>query len=450
MRTFILLWFGQLVSLVGSRMTYFALTLWVWQQMESVTAIALIFFFFQLPQIAIALFSGILVDAIPRRRLLIVSDLAIACCTLVIGLLSAAQSLQLWHLYLIAAIYGCFGHLQDLTYVTTIPLIVPKQHHTRAVSMGAIVVSGSAIVSPALAGLFYPTIGLPGITAIDLVTFAIAIFTLLRLHIPQAAKAVRGTNPQLKSQPGINLKRKWRQEIWQNASLGFRYIGSHRSLLTMVITLSSFAFLNKIGETLYQPLILARTGGNTQILGTVVAAAGLGGVFGGLVLSIWKGFRQRTTGILFGVIGTGLSQLMLGLGHVPAIWTVAQFGSAFHWPLIASSYKAVWYDKVAPELQGRVFAADYWIGLVIEASASLIAGPLADRIFEPVMQSGNWFATLLSPLLGATAGKGIGLFYSLNALCIFALGIFGFAQQHFRNAETCRPNYEPISDSLQD
>ncbi|NET10235.1 MAG: MFS transporter, partial [Symploca sp. SIO2B6] len=139
MRTFFILWLGQLVSSIGSSMTYFALTLWVWQQIQSATAIALILVFYQLPQVAISPFSGILADRVPRKPLLILSDSGAACCTISVGVLAAFNVLQLWHIYLIAAIIGCFGNIQSLTYSTLVPMLVPQQQHTRANSMGTMV-----------------------------------------------------------------------------------------------------------------------------------------------------------------------------------------------------------------------------------------------------------------------------------------------------------------------
>jgi MFS family permease len=156
-------------------MTYFALTLWVWSQTQSATAVALILVFYQLPQLVLTLFSGILIDRASRKPLLIISDIGAACCTLSVGVLAALQMLQVWQIYLIAAIIGCFGNLQTLTYSTLVPLIVPKQHHTRASSMGAMVGYGAGILSPACAGVLYPVMGLLGITVIDMITFAIAM-----------------------------------------------------------------------------------------------------------------------------------------------------------------------------------------------------------------------------------------------------------------------------------
>lgn len=401
-------------------MTYFALTLWVWQLTASVTAIALISFFFQLPQIGMALFSGILVDRVSRQKLLVISDGVAAGCTLSVGLLAATQHLQLWNLYWIAALYGCFGHIQALTYATTVPLIVPQQHYTRANSMGSLVAYSAAIVSPALAGILYPVVGLLGITLIDLATFAIAIFTLLIVRIPHSSHQLETDD----SKP---------EGIWREITFGFRYIGSNRSLLAMVIALSAFVLMQQIADVLYEPLILARTNSNAQILGVVVAASGIGGVIGSLILSIWGGFRHQIRGMLFGFIGTGISGIVLGIGQLPTIWIASQFCSSFHSPLVFSSYMAIWYAKVAPELQGRVFAADHLVGLVIGAIGSLVAGPMADRVFEPLIQSGLG-ADLLNPIVGTELGSGIALLYVLVSTIMLLIGASGFAVRALWNA----------------
>lgn len=408
MRTFILLWLGQLASSIGSAMTYFALTLWVWQRTQSATAIALILVFYQLPQVAIALFSGLLIDRMPRQRLLLVSDAGAACCTVSVGILAALQVLQVWHIYLIAAIIGCFGNLQTLTYSTLVPLLVPPQHHSRASSLGAMVGYGAGIVSPALAGVLYPSVGLLGITAVDGGTFAIAILTLLLVNLPTLAQTQTLDKPP--------------EKFWRAVTFGFRYLATQPSLLAMVALLSAFTFLHQIGETLYQPMILARTGGDAQVLGLVVAASGVGGVVGAIAFSLWGGFRQRLIGMLVGIVGTGLSQLLLGLGSLPSLWMVARFGTSFHGPLIMSSYMAVWYARVAPELQGRVFAADYLIGTLVELSAHLAAGPLADRLFEPWMQNGT---LIFTAILGINPGSGMALLQALLALGILLVGAVG-------------------------
>lgn len=424
-------------------MTYFALNLWIWQQTQSATSIALILVFYQLPQIVIAPLSGLLADRVSRKRLLIFSDTASAYCTLAVGILAAFQILKLWHVYLIAAAIGCFGNIQALTYSTLIPLIVHKQHHTRASSMGAMVGYGADIFSPALAGLLYPLIGLLGITLIDMSTFAIAIFTLVLVPIPAIEKVNKHNDEQRLAFPSVEgAKRK----IWREVTFGFRYIASQPSLLTMVITISIFAFLHQLGETLYQPMILARTGGNTQVLGLIVAASGLGGVFGAIILSIWGGFRRRISGILVGFIGTGVSNLILGLGHFPGLWAVARFGSSLHNPLVMSSYMAVWYAKIAPEHQGRIFAADYLVGIVIESTAGLSAGLLADRLLEPALQSGEWMALHLGGWIGTGPGSGMALLITMSGMGTVLIGIIGFKIPQLRDVETLLADHDSIGD----
>lgn len=428
MRTFIILWLGQLVSAIGSNMTYFTLTIWVWQRTESATAIALILFFYQLPQIAISLLSGVLIDRVSRKRLLILSDTASACCTISVGILAALQILQPWQIYVIAALIGCFGNVQSLTYSTLVPLIVPPQHHTRASSMGAMVGFGAGILSPAFAGVLYPQVGLLGITVIDMATFAIAMMALYLVRIPPVT-----SNVGVEKRPKVN---KTKREIWQEVTFGFSYIASHPGLLATIIALSTFTFLNEIAETLYQPMILARTGGDTQVLGLVVAVSGIGGVVGAIAFSMWSGFQQRVVGILIGFVGTGLSQLLLGLGSFSAIWAIASFGMTLNNPLIISSYMAIWYTKVAPELQGRVFAADYLVGIVVQAAANLSAGLLADRVFEPLMQSNFWFALLIGKIIGTDEGSGMSLLIIISAVAMMLVGIGGFTSRQLREVET--------------
>lgn len=432
MRIFLIIWSGQLVSAIGSAMTQFALTIWVWQFTEQATTIALISFFFQLPQIFVALFAGILVDRFNRKYLMMLSDISIALCTIIIGILYLTNNLLIWHLYALAAIYGGCGHIQNLAYATSISLMVSKQHYIRASSMSSLLVQASAIIAPALAGILYPAIGLLGIIVIDITTFFVAIGTLLFVQIPQP--------------PKIDTSDSESETIWQKLALGFRYIFSNPSLLAMTLTFSLFWFAHQLGETLYQPMILARTGGNAQILGAVVTAAGVGGVIGAVSLSIWGGFKRRVHGILIGFIGTGLGKIFLGLGQKPLIWIGAQLCSSVNIPLSLSSSSAIWYTKVPPNLQGRVFAADHAIGMTIGTIASLIAGPLADQVFEPAMQARGLLASIFSPIFGTQTGSGIAFLYVITSICIVLVGISGYAFRTLRNVEDILPDHDLTSN----
>lgn len=412
-------------------MTQFALTVWVWQFTQKATTIALFSFFLQLPQIFASLFAGILVDRFNRKHLMIFGDTCAALCTFTVGVLYSTNHLAIWHLYCLAAVYGSSGQIQNLAYSTLIPLIVPKQHYIRATSMISLVVEAAAIIAPALAGILYPAIGLSGIIIFDLTTFAIAIGALLLVQIPL---------------PPTDTVKSQSETIWQKLTLGFHYILSKPSLLAMSIVFSLFWFVHEVGDTLYQPLILARTGGSAQVLGAVVTAAGVGGVIGGLGLSIWGGFKRRVNGVLIGFIGNGLGQIVLGLGQKPLVWIGAQLCASVNIPLFFSSSSAIWYAKVPPNLQGRVFAADQSIGMMIGALASLTAGPLADRVFEPAMKPGGLLAPILSPVFGTRTGSGIAVLYVITSVCIVLVGIGGYAFRTLRNVEDILPDYD-LSES---
>lgn len=327
-----------MASAIGTEMTQFALIIWIWQLTQETTAISFISFFFQLPQIFIALFAGLIIDRFNRKYLMIFSDASLALCTITIGLLYLTHNLHIWHLYGLAIAYGCFEQIQTLAYSASISLMVPKQHYARVSSMSSLVNYSSAIIAPALVGSLYPIIGLMGIILIDMATFAVVIGAVSLIQIPQLGTEIEKLNGKT---------------IWQQLSWGIYYILSRPSLLALTIIFCLFLFTYHICETLYQPMILARTGGNTQVLSTVVIAAGVGGVVGAVSLSILGGFKRKVHGILLGFIGAGLGKIILGLSHIPLAWIGAQFFSAFNIPLAFGSSYAVWYAKVQPDVQGR-------------------------------------------------------------------------------------------------
>jgi MFS family permease len=437
MRTFTIIWLGQFASTIGSFMTVFALTIWVWQQTETVTSLTLVTFFSQFPRIFITPIAGIIVDRFSRKYLMLLGDIVAVLCTSAIALLYLGDNLKIWHLYTAVAVYGSFGQIQSLAYSTSIATLVSKKNYTRAESMVSMVGYGSAIIAPALAGSLYPIIDLKGIILIDLVSFVAAIATLISVNIPNPPETESNANDRKDS---FNLA-----NLWQKLTFGFRYIGTKPSLVAMVIAFSLFAFPSDIGKALYSPLILARSGGDSQVLGNVTTAAGIGGVVGAILLSVWGGFKRRIHGMLAGFMGTSVFKIVLGLGQSSLIWIGAHFTASLFIPLFYSSSNAIWYSKVPPAMQGRVLAADQMIGLVIVAIASLIAGPLVDYVFEPAMQADSTLAQIFAPLVGTGAGAGIALLYVLTACCTLLVGIGGYGFRRLRAVETLLPDHDQES-----
>ena len=412
MRNFTILWLGQLVSTIGSYMTIFAVTIWVWEQTDSATALSLISFSAQLPRIFITFLAGIIVDRFNRKALMILGDTSAVLATIAVGLLYVAGNLQIWHLCLIVALHGSFGQIQQLAYSASISSIVPEDDLTRAGSMIAALGYGSAIVAPALAGILYPKIDLGGIVLIDVISFSAALGTLLITRIPNPVKTKKAESEKM--------------SIWQQLTFGFRYIWRNPSLLAMAIAFTMFAIPNDINKALYNPMILARTGGDSQILGLVTTAAGVGGVLGAIAISIWGGFKSRVKGMLNGFIGAGIGKAILGFGSSISIWLPAQFFATMNTPLFLSSSNAIWYGKVPSELQGRVLSADHLVGLIVSAASTLIAGPLADYVFEPAMQPGGVLTGIFSSTFGTGNGSGMAVLYVITAIWMMLVGIGGY------------------------
>jgi MFS family permease len=428
MRTFTIIWFGQFVSTIGSYMTEFAIVIWAWEVTGSATALTLVGFFTQLPRIFTTLFAGIIVDRFNRKYLMMIGDAVAVISTVTLLLLYTANDLQIWHLYLIGSVNSGFGQIQQLAYSTSVSLIVPPQHYTRASSMESAVHYGSAIFAPALAGSLYPTIGLVGILLIDIVTFGIAIATLFSIIIPRPISQTAAFS--------LNT-------IWHELTFGFKYLSGYSSLRFLILITALFWFAHDLGSAIYDPMILARSNGSAQVLASTSVAAGLGGVLGAIGVSVWGGFKRRINGLLAGMIGAGLSKTVFGLGQVLPVWVSAQFCSSLNFPLLGSSETAIWMARVTPEIQGRVFASSSLILQIVSSFAMLLAGPLADRIFEPAIASNRTLATFLAPLFGTGAGVGMAVLYVLCSLSMVWVGLWGYTLSGLRQVED-EPPSQPV------
>lgn len=184
-------------------------------------------------------------------------------------------------------------------------------------------------------------------------------------------------------------------------------------------------------------MILARSGGSAQDLASIATAAGIGGVTGAIFLSFWGGPKRRVNGMLAGFIGAGVSKTVFGLERSPHIWLPSQVYSSLNFPLLGGSETAIWMEKIAPEIQGRVFAANALVLQGVSAIATLVAGPLADQIFEPLLksESDNIPVRVLSSAFGTSSGAGMALLYVLCSLFMVIIGSIGFFVDRLKAVE---------------
>ena len=398
LRTFIIIWCSQVGSILGSEMTNFAVTIWAWNITGKATSLSLIILFTQIPRLIAALFAGILVDRCDRKLLMILGDAAAGISTIAIFILLTTNRLEIWHLYITAAFSGLFGYFQHLAYSASISALVAKQHYTRAAAMcNHVGQFGSNIIAPGLAGALYYVVGLQGILTIDIATFAIALCTIYFVQIPQHVP-----NREFES-----------QKPWQNLSFGWRYILKNPSLRSLLIFLLIFNFIDYAISGIHASLILSRSHNNTAVFASVQSAIGLGGVIGAVSLSMWGGFKRRIHGMLLGTVLSYGCMVVFGLGNLPANWILAGFFTAVFWSSISSSEQAIWLSKVPPEVQGRVFANRYLLTQLAAPIGLAIAGPLADKVFQPAMLPGGILANTFGDLFGNNYSSGIALQYTL-------------------------------------
>lgn len=428
MRTFIIVWSGQLASMLGSEMTNFAITIWAWSVTGKATPLSFILFFTQTPKVFAALFAGVLVDRTHRQKLMIVGDLFAGCSTIAILCLFLSDRLEIWHLYFTGAVNGFFGFLQSLAYSASLALIVPKRHYTRATALNSIQMSGAYILAPALAGNLYPLIGLTGILTLDIVTFIIAISTLSIVRIPQLSQ-------NRVSQQSV-------QTIKQELTFGFHYVFRHPSLLAVSVFLLIDNLIENINFAILPAMILARSGNNSAIWGELLTSFGIGGLLGAVTASIWGGPKRRIHGLLLGSAIWKLSLIVLSITQTTLIKVAAALTSGFCSPFPDSSNQAIWMSKVKPEIQGRVFATRDLIAQITIPLGAAIAGPLADRVFEPAMSRSGSLAAFFGGLFGTELGAGMALMMAFFSSCGLLLALGGYAFPLLREVENIVPDHE--------
>jgi MFS family permease len=437
MFAFIVVWFGQIISLLGTSMSVFAMTIWAYEETGSATALALVAVFYMVPLLAMSPFAGAIVDRHNRKLMMMISDLGSGVATIAILVLYSSGNLQIWHLYITGAFQGVFQAFQWPAYSAAITTMLPKEQYGRANGLMSLADTASGVFSPILAGALLGIIGFGGILTIDIVTFVFAIGALLLVIIP---------NPQV-TQAG----QEGRGSLLKEAAYGFRYILKRPSLLALQIVFLVGNFLVGIAYAVQAPMILASTGNNELALASVNSTGAVGGVVGGLVMSAWGGPKRLVDGVLMGwALASIFGLTLMGLGNDIPVWAVAAFIGSFFIPIINGSNQAIWQAKVAPDVQGRVFSIRRLIAWFVSPLAMLIAGPMADFVLEPGMQEGGALSGTFAWLTGTGPGAGMRLMFISMGLLAAVVILGAYAFPIVRDAEILLPDHDMAPKAADD
>jgi len=425
MKTFLIIWLGQLISIIGSGLTSFALGVWIFEKTGQATPFALTVLFGSLPRILLSPIAGALADRWNRRKVMIIADSGDALVTLGVVVLLATGRLEVWHIYLIALFSAMFAAFQEPAYTASITMLVQKKDLARASGLMQMGQAMEMLVSPVLAGILFVAIGLNGIIVIDFVTYAFAVGALLSVRIPQPASS--------------SADAQGRKSIWSDAAYGWHYLRARTGLLGMLLYFALVNFLLNFSAVLTGPLVLSF--GAASALGMVQTVSGVGMLAGSVVISAWGGPQRRIRGVFGAIMLSSIGLLLIGLQPSVLLISAGFFLLLFGVPIGSASSQAIFQTKVAPDVQGRVFAMRGMVSRSMMPLAFLLAGPLADYVFGPLLSEGGALAdTAIGSLIGVGAGRGVGLMFSLSALTLMIATALAYANPRIRRIEDELPD----------
>jgi DHA3 family macrolide efflux protein-like MFS transporter len=423
-RAFAAVWFGQVISFIGSGLTSFALGVWVLQKTGEITKYALISMFFVLPGVLLGPLAGTLVDRWDRRKAMLISDLGAGISTLSIAIVYLLGGLQIWYIYVAVFVSGAFGSLRMPSMQAAMTQMIPRKNLGRATGMMEIVQIGEYLIAPAVAGGLMGKIGLAGVTMIDFSTFLFAISVLLFVQIPRPEVTTEG-----KAGSGSLL---------QETAFGWKYIMARPGLAALMLLFALSSFTTEMTVVLFTPLILSF--GTTAQLGLAMSLSASGFLVGGILMSIWGGPKRRIRVVIILMILLGLFSALIGLRASVSLIIISGFLATLCVPIISSSNQVIWQKKVAADVQGRVFAIRRTIFLATPLLTYVVAGPLADRVFEPMMAVNGSLAGSIGQILGMGPGRGIGLLFVAMGLLLVLITAVSCLFPHLRRVEDELPD----------
>lgn len=403
-KKYILFWFGGSVSQLGSAMTSFALILWTYTQTNSAMAVSLMSFCNFLPYILVSLVAGGFVDRHRKKTIMLVSDTLAAVCSMAVCVLFWNGRLEIWHIYLVNAIIGFMNSFQGPAQAVAIGIMVPKERLSQMSGMSSFSSNLVSVLSPVFASAIFAFGGLGMVIALDLLSFVFNFFILLLfIKIPEELKDI----PEKKN-------------ILSGTSDGFRFLLQNKGLWYVIVTMAVINFFSQLTyENILSPMILARSGNDSLVLGVVNTVLGIGGILGGLVVSV-KSLKISSVKMIYfsAALSFLLGDLLMGLGQNVYWWSAAAIAASFPIPFIMAGQNVILYKMVPQKLQGSVFSVRNAIQHGTIPVGLLLGGFLADYVFEPFIQSENGLANVLRHIVGTGNGAGMAVMF----LCTGILG----------------------------
>lgn len=363
---FFSIWTGQAFSILGSELVQFALVWYLTVETESAVVLTTAMITAIIPGVILSPFIGPLIDRWNRRKIMIVADTGISLVTLALAVLFATGLVQIWHIYVVMGLRSVGGHFHRPAMTASTSLMVPKEHLTRIQGVNQMLNGGLSIISAPLGALLLELLPMGSIVGIDVVTALLAVLPLLFVDIPQPEREPAELAETF--------------SVFREMKEGYRYIISWRGLFIFTIVASLVNFLLMPTSSLAPLLVKSYFGRDALALGTLNAVFGISVIGGGILLSIWGGFKKQIYTTLLSLTGLGVGIAMVGIAPASMFWIAILghlvFGLSL--PIVNGSIGGILQSNVAPEMQGRVFTLGSSMAMAAAPLGLAIAGPLSE------------------------------------------------------------------------
>ena len=427
MRSFLTIWFGQVLSLFGTHMTRFALLIWAYQLTGQATTMALMGVFSFGSLMLLSPIAGYWIDRLDRRMVMLWADMGAGLVILLTLLLVLLGHLELWHLYVGQALIGGLEAFQSTAYTAASSVLIPKEQYGRANGLRYLAISIAEIAAPIFGAMVLLSLNIEGVLLLNVITFLLSVLFLMLVDVP-----------------GILSDEKEDDEgAWKELKAGWEYISSREGLMGLLLIGTFIELLASITYmSIFPAMILARTNGDEFTLSLIQAAIGVGGVVGSVVMSVWGGPKRKVHGALgLTALSFVMGDILFGIGQSNVVWIFAAVATALFFPFMVGCEMAIWQEKVPAAMQGRVLNIVSTFRNFALVVGYLAGGLLADFVFEPaMMQHGTWLADTFGGIVGTGAGSGMALMFLITGILGGIAGIIGYLYAPLRNVESDLPD----------
>lgn len=402
LKDFLILWSTQSLSQLGSSLTSYALTLWLYEKTGSALSTAALTICSYAPYVLMSIFAGALTDRFDKKKLMLLCDSFAAVCTVVTLVLYRAGTLAVWHLYLLNVLSGLMNTVQQPASSVAMTLIIPPEDYQKTSGLRSLSRSLISIMNPLIATALYSFAGLELVIAVDLGSFVIAFLALLLLvRIP------RQSNQSSES-------------VLKLAKGGLVFLKQNPMILTLILFMAGINLIASAVDATLPGYVLPNPRGGTQVLGYVTSCSGVAMIFGSLLVSVLPKPKNRVRVVYLTMLfSMGTDNFLFAFSRNPWVWYAGQIVGWILVPVMDANLDVVMRTAIPVELQGRVYACRNTFQFFTIPIGLFLGGFLVDQVCEPVMAAHG-----ASPVLTALFGSGKG---SGAAMVMGILGVAGTA-----------------------